>query len=138
MPFKVRCDHRITQRGVAQFGRALRLGRRGPRFKSGHPDHNWLRFDQCVLRFLTSGPATVSDFSMCHDHERKSHNAQDHSIINRREGGLYQQESVACYTTPHRGMSAGEIGNTRYRAAGCNGKQSEHRHRRYRDAYQGG
>ncbi len=26
-------------RGVAQLGRALRSGRRGPRFKSAHPDH---------------------------------------------------------------------------------------------------
>ena len=28
----------LTVRGVAQPGRVLRSGRRGPRFKSGHPD----------------------------------------------------------------------------------------------------
>ena len=30
----------VRIRGVAQFGRALRSGRRGPRFKSGRPDSN--------------------------------------------------------------------------------------------------
>ena len=30
-------------RGVAQFGRALRSGRRGPRFKSGRPDFEFRR-----------------------------------------------------------------------------------------------
>jgi hypothetical protein len=31
----------VTYLGVAQFGRALRLGRRGRMFKSCHRDHYW-------------------------------------------------------------------------------------------------
>ena len=31
----------VLARGVAQLGRALRSGRRGPQFKSGHPDHSF-------------------------------------------------------------------------------------------------
>ena len=32
---------RFAPRGVAQPGSALRSGRRGPQFKSGHPDSSW-------------------------------------------------------------------------------------------------
>ena len=35
-------------RGVAQLGRALRSGRRGPQFKSAHPDHTFRRSDRAI------------------------------------------------------------------------------------------
>src|SRR5512141_2004201 len=36
----MRLECSLVARGVAQLGRALRSGRRGRRFKSGHPDHS--------------------------------------------------------------------------------------------------
>ena len=45
----------VAIRGVAQFGRALRSGRRGPRFKSGRPD-----FDCDVWSRRIIGIAPVS------------------------------------------------------------------------------
>ena len=34
------CDYNVMRRGVAQYGSALRSGRRGREFESRHPDHN--------------------------------------------------------------------------------------------------
>ena len=39
----IRGDEEV-RRGVAQPGRALRSGRRGRRFESSHPDHDFLLF----------------------------------------------------------------------------------------------
>lgn len=41
----------VHQRGVAQFGRALRSGRRGRRFKSCHPDQK-RQTNRIIMRFV--------------------------------------------------------------------------------------
>jgi hypothetical protein len=48
----------VDVRAVAQFGSALRSGRRGPRFKSGQPDQKCrsagvlVLFDSCLWQFV--------------------------------------------------------------------------------------
>ena len=57
----VRIPHTREHRGVAQFGRALRSGRRGRGFKSRHLDHlKQLMIASAV--FLFSGKLTPSAF----------------------------------------------------------------------------
>jgi hypothetical protein len=53
------------QRGVAQFGSALRSGRRGRRFKSGHPDQFSLTINSRKSTLVESGvrPDYSADFS---------------------------------------------------------------------------
>ena len=53
----IQCILYILYRDVAQFGRALRSGRRGRWFKSSHPDH--YRNKRSLFRFFTRGYSSV-------------------------------------------------------------------------------